>query len=173
MGFATSVYASPTTVCLGCRFRDLLVISDQGRDCRLSGGMPVRSSSLSERGSGSTGCPSRGSIRGDAVASIRWSPRTWSRLLARPTTQGFRRLHASWMRALSNSTPRSIATHHKFRRRSAGRGRRQLRGGDSNRTRSASPDMVVRPGTPGRNPPAPEVASITWSHPSCGSWRRG
>ena len=58
-------------------------------------------------------------------------------------------------------------------RSSARRGRRELRGGDRDRARSA----ITRHGYPartrGRNPPGPEVISITWSRPSCGSWRRG
>jgi hypothetical protein len=50
------------------------------------------------------------------------------------------------MRASSNSTPRRTANHPKFRKEQCSWWRRELWGGDRDRTRSPPPDMVVGPG---------------------------
>ena len=160
-----------TTDCRGCRFRDRPPrIRPRTRPPTISRLMPASSNSLSEPESKSTDGPKPGiDSRWVVGASTRYSRRTSSWRPARSTRRGFRHSHASWMRASSSSTPRSTATHLKFRKEPCSS---WAPGTPERRSRSSSLP-ITRHGYPARtrdrNPPAPEVVSITSSRPSCGS----
>src|SRR5688572_485871 len=106
-----------TTDCQECRF---LVhpglIRPRTRPPTIWRHMPACSSSLSKPASGSSDWRGPGIDSKSHVASKRCSPRTWSWQPAPSTTREFRHSHAIWIRASSNSTRRSTATHPKFRK---------------------------------------------------------